>query len=179
MAKDTIKDNSTIILEDIRLSNNPDSRLVDSPEGINGKINVTEDGRQFYMAMFTDPQNPFSAAYSRMISQSTDSQGNPVWKSQRMKPVNIKKFVGTEIPGEIVTKSVDEYEIGDNTVSIYTTVILKGESISTVFASNDHQLLDSDDDYTVIKGVDKEDAPTVTLPNTPVTETVVEENVVQ
>jgi len=174
MAQDTIKESSTVILEEVRLSNNPDSKRIASSDGINGEINVTEDGRQFYMAMFSDPANPFSSAKSRMIAQSTDSQGNPVWKSQRMRPTNIKKFVGTEIPGEIVTRSVDEYEIGDNVVAIYSAVVLKGESIKTVFNSNDHPLLDSDDDYTIVNSVDKEDAPTVTIPETPQVEGAVQ-----
>ena len=152
-----INANAKVLLEDIRLSGNPDATTEDYPHGINGKINVSEDGRKYYIAVFTDPDNPLSSERYRMVSQTTDSAGNSVWKSGR--PSKLKNFIGKTIPGDIVTREVEEYEVGENTVSIYSCVVLKGESIKTVFRQQGHELMTDDDDDFV--DVDTNDSPQV------------------
>ena len=156
-----IAGNARVLLEDIRLSGNPDATTEDYPQGINGKINVSEDGRKYYIAVFTDPDNPLSSERYRMVSQTTDSAGNSVWKSGR--PSKLKNFIGKTIPGDIVTREVEEYEVGDNTVSIYSCVVLKGESISTVFRQQGHEVMNSEEEY--VDEVNTIDAPEVE--NTP------------
>ena len=150
-----------VLLEDIRLSGNPEATTEDYPQGIDGKINVSEDGRKYYMAVFTDPHNPLSAERYRMVSQTTDSAGNPVWKAGR--PSKLKPFVGKQIPGDIVTREVEEYKVGENDVSIYSCVVLKGESISTVFRQQGHEVMNSEEEY--VEEVSTIDAPEVE--NTP------------
>ena len=152
-----------VLLEDIRLSGNPDATTEDYPQGINGKINVSEDGRKYYIAVFTDPDNPLSNERYRMVSQTTDSAGKPVWKSGR--PSKLKSFLGKTIPGDIVTREVEEYEVGENTVSIYSCVVLKGESISTVFRQQGHELMDSEEEY--VDEINTVDAPEVEIQNAP------------
>lgn len=153
-----ISETSKILLEDLRLSNNPDTEVVDDKDGIDGKINMTEDGRKFYVGVFTDPTNPLAAERYRVISQTTDSNDNPVWRAGR--PSKMKKFVGNALPGDIITREVEEYEVGENTVSIYSCVVLKGESIKTVFRQQGHELInDIDDEF--IETVKVEDAPEV------------------
>ena len=156
-----INPNSKVLLEDMRLSGNPDATEEAYPQGINGKINVSEDGRKYYIAVFTDPDNPLSSERYRMVSQTTDSAGNSVWKSGR--PSKLKNFIGKTLPGDIVTREVEEYEVGENTVSIYSCVVLKGESISTVFRQQGHELMDSEEEY--VDEVNTIDAPEVE--NTP------------
>ena len=117
MASNIINANSRVLLESIRLSSNPDATTEDYPNGIDGKINVSEDGRKYYVAVFTDPDNPFSPERYRVVSQTTDAAGNPVWKSGR--PSKLKNFIGKTIPGDLVTKEVEDYQVGDNTVNVY------------------------------------------------------------
>jgi hypothetical protein len=152
-----INPNSKVLLEDIRLSDNPDKQVEDYANGINGKINVTEDGRKYYVAVFSDAENPLAQERTRIVSQNFDSQGNPVWKAGR--PSKMKKFIGSLLPGEIVTREVNDYEVGENTVSIYTCVVLKNESISTVFKQQGHEILGNQDDF--VEDIDMDDAPVV------------------
>ena len=56
-------------------------------------------------------------------------------------------FVDKNIPGSIITRTVEPYQVGDNTVDTYSCVVLKGESISTVFKSQGHELEDSVHEY--------------------------------
>ena len=42
------------------------------------------------------------------------------------------------IPGEIVTREVEPYSIGENTVTKYTTVVLSNESVEAVFRAANH-----------------------------------------
>ncbi len=165
-----IKDSSQILLEELRLSNNPDKPVVDDPNGINGKLNVAEDGRKYYMAVFADPTNPLAPEKTRMVAQTTNSNGDPIWRAGR--PEKMKKFVGKLIPGDFITKKVEMYEIGENEVDIYSCVVLKGENIETVFRQNGHEILSDNDDYTPDTDVDTDDAPEITVaqPETTVTQ---------
>ena len=158
-----IASTARVLLEDIRLSGNPDATTEDYPQGINGKINVSEDGRKYYIAVFTDPDNPFSPERYRVVSQTTDAAGNPVWKSGR--PSKLKNFIGKTIPGDLVTREVEEYKVGENDVSIYSCVVLKGESISTVFRQQGHELMDSEEEY--VDEINTVDAPEVEVENAP------------
>tara|TARA_R100000315_G_C5235682_1_gene147738 strand:- start:10441 stop:10935 length:495 start_codon:yes stop_codon:yes gene_type:complete len=160
-----INPNSKVLLEDMRLSGNPDATVEDYPQGINGKINVSEDGRKYYIAVFNDPDNPFGTERYRVVSQSMDSTGNPVWKSGR--PSKLNKWIGKEIPGEIVTREVEEYQVGDNNVNIYSCVVLKGESVTTVFRQQGHDLMETEEEY--VDEVNTIDAPvTDEAPEVPV-----------
>tara|TARA_R100001244_G_scaffold68988_1_gene56488 strand:- start:4513 stop:5094 length:582 start_codon:yes stop_codon:yes gene_type:complete len=172
MAENTnfIKDSSQILLEGLRLSNNPDKTVVDDENGINGKLNVSEDGRKYYMAIFADPTNPLAPEKTRMVAQTTNSNGDPIWRAGR--PEKMKKFVGKLIPGDFITRKVEMYEIGENEVEIYSCVVLKGENIETVFRQNGHDILSDNDGYTPDADVDTDDAPEILVaqPETTVTQ---------
>ena len=142
MDMNTINPDAQLQLVSVRLSAKADAQLVDDKDGINGKLNLTSDGRKYYIAVFRDPSNPFGAERTRIIAQTTDSEDNPVWKSGN--PALIKQFVGKNIPGDIVTKSVVPYDVDGREVMSYTSVVLKGETITSVFKSQGHQLMTSD-----------------------------------
>ena len=133
-----INDDAKLKLVSMRLSANPEATLVDDTEGIDGKLNLTKDGRKYYIAIFQDPTNPFGVERYRVISQQSDANNNPVWRSGY--PSLIKQFIGKLIPGDLVTNTVEEYTVGLNTVSQYTCVVLKGESIETIFKQQGHEL---------------------------------------
>ena len=142
MSLQTVATDAKLLLVNIRLSSKPDATVVEDKDGIDGKLNETSDGRKYYIATFRDPSNPFGVERTRVIAQTTDSSDNPVWKSGN--PSMIKNFVGKQIPGDIVTRQVPSYMVGDRTVDSCSLVILKNESITSVFKSNGHDL-DGDD----------------------------------
>ena len=130
---------NSIQITAIRLSSNPEAKVIDSDNGVNGKLNETSDGRGYYLTEFKDPTNPFGQVRTRVISQQFDSTGNPIWKAGA--PNIIKQYVGKVIAGDIVTMDVEPYQIGDRTLTRYTCVILKGENVATAFNRQGHPLV--------------------------------------
>jgi len=124
-----------IKLVEVRKSNNANASV--SPSG----YNLTTDGREYYIAVFQDSNNPFASLKSRVISQQFDSQGNPVWKAAD--PHTIKQYLGKELAGNFVTKKVAPYSIGDRMVDSYTAVVLGHENVDTVFKNAGHDLIDT------------------------------------
>ena len=122
----------------VRLSSNPNAKVIDSDNGVDGKLNETSDGRGYYLVEFKDPTNPFGQVRTRVIAQQFDSVGNPVWKAGA--PDIIKQYKGKLIAGDIVTNDVEPYQIGDRTLTRYTCVILKGENVATAFKRQGHPL---------------------------------------
>jgi len=152
----TISEDAKLKLTSMRLSANPEATTVEDTDGIEGKLNLTKDGRKYYIATFQDPTNPFGVERYRVISQQTDSAGNAVWRSGN--PAQIKQFVGKLIPGDIVSNEVEEYTVGDNTVNFYSCVVLKGENIETIFKQQGHEIGGtSDEDYDAILDAIDED----------------------
>ncbi len=147
----TVATDAKLLLVNIRLSSKPDATTVEDKDGIDGKLNMTSDGRKYYIATFRDPSNPFGVERTRVIAQTTDSSDNPVWKSGN--PSMIKNFVGKQIPGDIVTRQVPSYMVGDRTVDSCSLVVLKNESITSVFKSNGHDL-DGNDDLSDLGNID-------------------------
>lgn len=135
----TINDNSRIVLANLALSNNPDKPVIDDESGVDGKLNQTSDGRGYCMAYFSDPHNPFAVMRSRVIQQQMDANGNATWRSAS--PAQLKAWVGKEIPGEFITRTVEPYDVGGNTATTYTAVVLKGESISSIFKAAGHTIV--------------------------------------
>lgn len=142
MDTNTINPTAELQLVAVRLSAKADATLVDDKDGVNGKLNLTSDGRKYYISVFRDPSNPFGAERTRVIAQTTDSNDNPVWKAGN--PSLIQQFVGKTIPGDIITKSVVPYTVDGREVMSYTSVVLKGETITSVFKGQGHQLMTSD-----------------------------------
>ena len=55
----TITTEAKLQLVSLRLSSNPESNVVEDTDGIDGQLNMTSDGRKYYIASFRDPENPF------------------------------------------------------------------------------------------------------------------------
>lgn len=99
--------------------------------------------RQFYIAEFQDPNNPFSETRKRTIFQQHNADGTKAsWRAGN--PDQVKKFLGKEIPGEIVSENVPEYDIVINGESRkankYTTVVFSHETVESVFKAAGHAL---------------------------------------
>lgn len=52
MEATTINADSRLVLKSLRLSSNPAKPVVDMEEGVGGKINMTSDGRGYFIAEF-------------------------------------------------------------------------------------------------------------------------------
>ena len=141
MDNNTINPTSTIVLDSITLSRNPDKPVIDDETGVDGKLNQTSDGRGYCMAHFRDPNNPFAVLRTRVLQQQFDANGKPVWKSAT--PAQLKAWIGKSIPGDFVTRTVEEYTVNGNSATTYTAVVLKGESISSIFKAAGHELVNT------------------------------------
>lgn len=110
----------------LRLSSNPNAT-------VDGKFNVTSDGRKYLMAEFINPKNPFGGIVRRMIAQQFDSNGNAYWK---VNPSDL--HVGETYEGDIVTSKVPAYDVNGRTVTTYTCVKFAHENIDTVLRNAGH-----------------------------------------
>jgi hypothetical protein len=133
-----------IKLTGLRLSSNPNA-VVD------GKFNVTSDGRKYLIAEFINPKNPFAGTIRRMIAQQFDSLGNAYWK---VNPSNLK--IGELYDGDVVTSKVEPYVIGDREVTTYTGVVFAHENIETVLKNANHQLAETVQSKKVVSEVVEE-----------------------
>ena len=101
---------------------------------------VRTDGkasRQYYSAVFSDPNNPFAKTVQRNFFQQHNADGTEgIWKGGN--PSEVKQFIGKTIPGEIVSETVEAYQIDGRSVGTYSTVVLSGENKATVFKSCGH-----------------------------------------
>ena len=149
MNAEFVNEGQQIKLVGIILSSNPNATVLDDADttgikGLNGKINETSDGRKYYLAIFQDLDNPFQATRFRVISQQFDSTGNSIWKGGD--PNQIKNYVGKALPGAIVNKQVEAYDVTSQdgtvrSVNTYTCVALKGENIVQLFSRAGHTLM--------------------------------------
>ena len=129
-------------LSKIETSSNPLTKKTT----VNGReFSVMKDGRLFLIAFLVSMTNPFASFKRRLIAQSFNSQGQPVWNFDLD-----AFFVGMQINGEIVNKDVLPYNIksfnsktGEEEIRIatqYSTVVLEGEKLETIFHNQGHRL---------------------------------------
>lgn len=148
--RDQIMDSSVLKLTGIKLSSSANAKVADSNyEKLGNKINLTSDDREYYIASFQDPTNPFGIERNRVFSQVSNSEGVKEWRGAH--PSVIQNFVGKSVPAEIVTRKVPPYVIGERTLTTYTCVVLKSESIESVFRANGHDLSQLSDFTNVIE----------------------------
>ncbi len=137
--RDGIMDTSVLKLTQIKLSSSANATVAESEyKALDNKINMTSDNREYYIASFQDPTNPFGIERNRVFSQNSNADGVNEWRGAH--PSVIGSFVGKTVPAEIVTRKVPPYVIGERTLTTYTCVVLKSESIESVFRANGHDL---------------------------------------
>lgn len=124
-----------VLIQNVRLSGNPEAIVVDHKDGINGKLNQTEDGRLYCQVELAD--DDLFKRSKRNMMYSSDEKGNFAGAT----PKQLLAAVGKELPGaRVVTKKVTEYTIGENIVNQYTTIILPKENVETVFKNAGHPI---------------------------------------
>ena len=92
----------------VRLSANPSTPVVDDENGVNGKINVGSDGRQFFTVEFQDSTNPFAPVKSRNFWQAE------IGKWTAITPKVAMSLVGKTVPGQIINAPCESYSLTGN-----------------------------------------------------------------
>ncbi|QDP46387.1 MAG: hypothetical protein GOVbin1709_49 [Prokaryotic dsDNA virus sp.] len=140
-----IKEDREIEIVGVRLSDNPKAIRIKSSNGIKGYINITKETDQepveYYLIDFVSVNCPFGLVRSRLMFQSRNSIGIPVWK--RVPPDKALNYIGTKIAGDIVTREVIPYKIKDELVHTATYVILPGENIYSIFKGHGHIIINN------------------------------------
>lgn len=101
----------------------------------------SKPARKFYTAYFMDPINPFAKQQQRNFFQDhVGEKGSEtcVWKSGD--PAIVSKFVGKEIPGQIISCNVEPYKIDGRAVNSFTTVLLESDKLTSVLKQAGHVL---------------------------------------
>jgi hypothetical protein len=151
-AQSFIHPNAKLRLVNVKLSQNPDAKVENFADGIDGKINVGEDGRQYYIAEFEDPENFLAPTRTKVLSQSSSPSGENQWRVPN--PKKLRTFMGKEVPAAIITRFVEPYVVGERTVDTYTTIVLRGEIIEQVFQRAGHIIVGVTADENVPTGAD-------------------------
>lgn len=121
------------------------SEVKTEKQRIDGKVS-----RKYYTAYFADAQNPFAKQVQRNIFQSHSTDGIvATWKSGD--PALVKSFVGKEIPGEFVNSVVEPYKIDGREVNSFTTVVLAGENVKTIFKQSGHTIVEETKEESVVE----------------------------
>lgn len=102
------------------------------------ELKTAKDGRAYYTAEFQDVNNPFANTVKRNFWQQKNAAGVAEWRGASYDVIS--KLVGTTVPGSIATRVVEEYQIGDRTANIFTTVLLGAELDVQVFKALGHEL---------------------------------------
>lgn len=160
MKVEFIKEDREIEITNIRLSDNPEALRTRDDSGVDGYINIVDSDSlqsepvKYYIIDFMSIHSPLSLHRSRVMFQSLDRNGSPIWK--RITPLKAKEFIGAKIPGDIITREVIPYKIKDKLVNVATYVVLPGENIYKVFKSHGHIIMEQPE-ITVIKPVRAEE----------------------
>lgn len=103
-----------------------------------GETKIDVDGKEYVQLTFSDSANFLAEQRSRNFFQKALSDGTFAWSIPS--PDKLRKLIGRELPGEIVSKEVPAYEVGDRTVTSYTTVVLGNENVASVFKAAKHPI---------------------------------------
>ena len=112
------------------------------------EVKTASDDRKYMTVQFMDVKNPFVGTRPKMVWQqfttksSSDlayNDSNPKWT---VEPSIIDELIKdkAQIPGEIITETVPEYEVGGREVNTFTAVVLGHESVQAVFKASGHEL---------------------------------------
>ena len=142
-----VKENTEIEIVGVRLSDNPKAKVIQDSNGIKGHINITNETDrepiQYYIIDFVSCNCPFGLIRSRIMFQSRNNLGVPVWK--RVSPDKAINYIGHTILGDIITKEVIPYRIKDKLVYTATYVVLPGENIYAIFKGHGHIIINNFD----------------------------------
>jgi len=124
----------------VGLSQNPTAQIIESAEGINGKVNLSKDGAQYIGVTLEDRSNPLKYVKRHVnYRQQKNAAGEWVWRGAT--PQQFAKLQGSKVNGNVVTHNVQPYDVQGREVNSYTTIVLAGENPATVFRSAGHEIV--------------------------------------
>ena len=128
-----------IVISNVSLSGNPQAKVVDSTDGIGGKLNQASDGALYCVVTLEDQSNP-TRFIKRTVNyrQQKNAQGAWAWRGATPKVFHTMKT--RIIEGRSVTHTVEPYEVSGREINTYTTIILTGESEASVFKNAGHPI---------------------------------------
>jgi hypothetical protein len=120
---------ATVILKGARLSNNPETKTIANEQGVNGLVNVTSNGKQFYQTDVT------------LLNGLTPvNKTHTVWADDNGKfPVSVAEYnemyKGEKTQGKLVRfDEIPTYEVEGKEFNHVTLLVMEGESESAVIA---------------------------------------------
>lgn len=131
-----------IVISNVALSANPQAKVVDSTDGINGKLNQASDGALYCVVSLEDQSNP-TRFIKRTLAYRQQKNAQGVWAWRGATP---KVFLGMKsrsIEGKSVTHTVEPYDVNGREVNSYTTIILTGETEASVFKNAGHPIVEA------------------------------------
>lgn len=111
-------------------------------------IREAKDGRKFYVLGAMDSEDPFASKITKrtVFQQFTEksdpaktmNDSNPQWIGGD--PAIVTNLLKSQKPvkGDVVTKEVPAYEVGDRTATTYSTIVFATENWKTVFKNAGH-----------------------------------------
>lgn len=104
-----------------RLSANPETKVVAHPEGVNGQVNVTENGKKFYLYDMKVRVDRNTSKTERVMVWENEDGHFPFSAEE-----HDEDFAGRQ-EGELELFDVDPYEVEGNTYDYVRLIVLKGE----------------------------------------------------
>jgi hypothetical protein len=113
-------------------------------------VRTAKDGRNYFVAEFRPSlgqrvvKRTFWEQFVRDAKTQVVDKTKKFW--ERMSPTECKEAIasGEAIIGEKITHTVEPYELGDKLVDSYSTVIFPDENAYTLFANQNHPIVDAD-----------------------------------
>lgn len=114
------------------------------------ELREAKDGRKFYVLGAMDSEDPFASKITkRTIFEQFTGKSDP---SKQMNDTD-PKFIGGDpnivagllksgkaVKGEVVTKEVPAYKVGDRIATTYSTIVFATENWKTVFKNAGHDV---------------------------------------
>lgn len=134
------------VVESVGLSTNPQAQVVDFPNGINNKLNVitkegSSKGCHYFVMNIVNKTNPERAVRRTLVCRQTrNAAGNLVWSG--LTPNEALAQVGRVVEQtEVVSRQVPPYVVNGNTTTKYSTIMLAGETVESLFKTKGHELI--------------------------------------
>ena len=97
--------------------------------------------RSYFSAKFVDIDNPFVGNTVYIFQIHKDDGKTTDWSG--IDYATAKSMIGQIVEGELVKANVKPYQIGENTFSTTTVVVLKGQSLAEVVRQQGKVLVES------------------------------------
>lgn len=111
-----------------------------------GQVKEAKDTRKYFPVEFSAGFGQRSVSRNLWEEFKNDKNGLPttdkVWRRGNYQEAIAAMESGAEISGDIVTRKVEKYSLGDRTIETYTTVVFSDEKVENVFAQANHPILD-------------------------------------